>query len=263
VRYWWVNQNQTYRHEVSGGYLWSPKRKANGAKNAFYDFMREVAPGDIIFSFSDTRIRAIGIAAAHACEFPKPSDFDKAGAHWDNIGWRVGVQFHELAHTIRPADHMSVLAPLLPDRYAPLRANGAGLQHIYLAPLSEQLAAALITFLGTETHSIVTSSTSAEAPSRLDIDAGQTEWEEKQLAEIRQDRTLDKTEREQLVLARVGQGQFKKRVMAIERCCRITGVEAIEHLRASHCKPWRDSTNEELTRWRKRATPNPQHGPPI
>src|SRR3546814_16648113 len=30
MRYWWVNQNQTYRHEVAGGYLWSPKRNANG-----------------------------------------------------------------------------------------------------------------------------------------------------------------------------------------------------------------------------------------
>ena len=23
MRYWWVNQNQTYRHEIQGGYLWS------------------------------------------------------------------------------------------------------------------------------------------------------------------------------------------------------------------------------------------------
>ena len=56
MRYWWVNQNQTYRHEVGGGYLWSPKRNANGARNPFYESMREVAPGDLIFSFMDTRI---------------------------------------------------------------------------------------------------------------------------------------------------------------------------------------------------------------
>ena len=33
--------------------------------------------------------------------------------------------------------------------------------------------------------------------------------------------------------------------MRIERACRITGVTREEHLRASHCKPWRDSSNEE------------------
>src|SRR4029450_12059048 len=30
-----------------------------------------------------------------------------------------------------------------------------------------------------------------------------------------------------------------------EKRCRITGVENPVHLIASHCKPWRDSTNEE------------------
>src|SRR5208337_242282 len=48
MRYWWVNQNQTYRHEVQGGYLWSPKRNANGVRNPFYESMREVAPGDLL-----------------------------------------------------------------------------------------------------------------------------------------------------------------------------------------------------------------------
>ena len=72
MRYWWVNQNQTYRHEVPGNYLWSPKRKANGDRNPFYDFMREVAPGDVVFSFADTLIRAVGIANSHAYEAPKP-----------------------------------------------------------------------------------------------------------------------------------------------------------------------------------------------
>jgi hypothetical protein len=60
MRYWWVNQNQTFRHELSGGYLWSPKRNANGARNPFYESMREVSPGDAIFSFVDTRIAAMG-----------------------------------------------------------------------------------------------------------------------------------------------------------------------------------------------------------
>ena len=33
--------------------------------------------------------------------------------------------------------------------------------------------------------------------------------------------------------------------MQIERRCRITLVENPVHLRASHCKPWRDSTDHE------------------
>ena len=43
MRYWWVNQNQTYVHEVGGGYLWSPKINADGSRNRFYDAMTEAA----------------------------------------------------------------------------------------------------------------------------------------------------------------------------------------------------------------------------
>jgi len=73
VRFWWVNQNQTFDQEFSGGYLWSPKRNQNGASNQFYENMREVAPGDVIFSFRDQAIAAIGIAQSYCYECPCPS----------------------------------------------------------------------------------------------------------------------------------------------------------------------------------------------
>ena len=80
MRYWWVNQNQTFRQEIAGGYLWSPKRNANGARNPFYESMREVSPGDLIFSFVDTRVAAIGIAKSYCWECPKPIEFGSVGA---------------------------------------------------------------------------------------------------------------------------------------------------------------------------------------
>lgn len=246
MRYWWVNQNQTYRHEVPGGYLWSPKRKANQAKNPFYDFMREVMPGDVIFSFSGAQIRAIGIASSYAYESPKPLEFGQAGAYWNNIGWRVDVEFHELHLPVRPADHMDVLSPLLSQKYAPLRLNGAGMQNVYLTVLPEEFAAALVDLLGAEARGLVMGYRLAETvPGYTGKEAGLALWEEYELKQVQIDPTLVETEREAIVLARRGQGLFKKRVMAIERACRITGVEREEHLRASHCKPWRDADNEE------------------
>src|SRR5260370_29561886 len=84
----------------SGGYLWSPKRNANGARNPFYESMREVAPGDLIFSFMDTRILAVGIAKSYCWESPKPLEFGKSGQNWEGIGWRVRVQFAELTNKV-------------------------------------------------------------------------------------------------------------------------------------------------------------------
>jgi len=142
MRYWWVNQNQTYRHEVTGGYLWSPKRNANGARNPFYESMREVAPCDLIG--------------------------------------------HEVA------------------------------------PLT--LAAAKV-----------------KPVSADDLDT----WERKIEQQVADDVSIPETDRLAIVRARKGQGLFKERVAKIESKCRITGVENLVHLVASHCKPWRDATNEE------------------
>jgi putative restriction endonuclease len=244
MRYWWVNQNQTYQHEVPGNYLWSPKKKANGDRNPFYDFMREVAPGDLVFSFADTYIKAIGFARSHAYEAPKPLEFGQAGAYWDTIGWRVDVGFNELRLPIRPVEHMQVLAPRLPTKYSPLQESGSGIQSVYLTSLSEPLAAALIDLLGAEARALVRGYQTAE-PGVIQPAIGLAQWEEHEMNRVRADVNIPDTTREAVVLARRGQGLFKRRVMEIEHSCRITKVNREEHLRASHCKPWRDSSNEE------------------
>src|SRR4029077_5650194 len=33
MRYWWVNRNETFRQEIAGGYLWSPKRNKGERRN--------------------------------------------------------------------------------------------------------------------------------------------------------------------------------------------------------------------------------------
>lgn len=244
MSYWWVNQNKTFRQEVGGGYLWSPKLKKNQTRNPFYDSMRQVAPGDVIFSFADTYIRAIGVAGSHAYEAPKPLEFGQAGAHWDMIGWRVDIGFSQLRMPMKPADQMAALTPLLPDRYSPLRPNGAGLQNMYLTRIPEVFAAGLIDLLGAEAHALVRGYRVAESLP-LSPAIGLIQWEERELNVITADETIPETDRLAIVLARRGQGLFKQRVMRLEKACRVTGVTREEHLRASHCKPWRDSNNNE------------------
>jgi hypothetical protein len=70
-------------------------------------------------------------------------------------------------------------------------------------------------------------------------------WEGKLEHEVATDTSIPETTRETIVQARRGQGLFRDRVTAIEKRCRVTGVENPVHLIASHCKPWRDADNEE------------------
>jgi hypothetical protein len=241
MRFWWVNQNQTYRHEIQGGYLWSPKKNANGARNPFYESMREVSPGDLIFSFKDTRIVAIGIAQSYCWENPKPLEFGTAGQNWENIGWKVKVEFTELRNIIRPKDHMAVLGPYLPEKYSPLQPNGNGLQSVYLTELPKPLAEVLMGLIGQEVAVLSLTAQTVKPVPADDLDY----WEHKLELDIVGDSSVRETERLAIVRARVGQGLFKERVSMIETKCRVTGVENPVHLVASHCKPWRDSTNEE------------------
>jgi hypothetical protein len=247
VRYWWVNQNQTFRQEIEGGYLWSPKRNKNDHRNPFYEFMREVAPGDAVLSFCDTRIAALGIISGYCRESPKPEEFGIAGTNWSQIGWRVSVRWQRLSKAIRPKDHIARLRPHLASKYAPLTPEGNGLQSVYLTEISRGLAWALFALIGAEAQQVADV---GKEVSRIERDSPAPErdieeWERRVEADINSDAAIPQTERTALVQARRGQGLFRDNVRSIERACRITRVALPEHLIASHIQPWRDSSNEE------------------
>ena len=234
-KYWWVNQNQTYKQEVEGGYLWPPKTKRNGSRNPFYDTMPQVQPGDLVFSFSKTYIKAIGTASETATTAPKPIEFGTAGANWSDTGWHVPVDFEKVSSPIRPKDHMGRLRPTLPKKYSPLQAKGNGNQTVYLAEVPYDMAAILLELLEDDASRISSASfiqVSEAADNRAE-------------REIQNRPDIAQTTKEQMIQARRGQGQFRSRVERIEKRCRVTGLSIGEHLRASHIKPWRDSTDPE------------------
>ena len=234
VRYWWVNQNQTYQFEVPGGFLWSPKTNSDGSRRYFYDCMQEVAPGDFVFSYADTYIKAIGVVQRPATTAPKP-DFQDAGSNWSNEGWYVEVEFWELENPVRPRDFIDQIAPLLPEKYSPLQSNGSGLQGVYLTEISAQFGQLLI-HLSQANIPLISQELAPtfEADSDYEIDL-----------EIKAGNLQGDLMKIQLVKARRGQGVFKANVRQVEKKCRVTGVGYIRHLRASHIKPWSKSNNEE------------------
>jgi hypothetical protein len=234
MRYWWVNQNQTYKFEVPGGFLWSPKTRADGGRNYFYKTMEEVRPGDLVFSYCDTYIKAIGVVQRSAITAPKPN-FQSAGSNWSDEGWYVEVEFAELNNPIKPKDFMDQIRPLLADKYAPLQENGNGLQGIYMTEISSDFGELLVLLsradLPTIQHELAPLPEDlSEYEINLEIEARKFEGD---------------LEKIQLTKSRRGQGIFKANVRLIENHCRITGVNNIKHLRASHIKPWAASDNDE------------------
>src|SRR4029078_7329031 len=210
--------------EGAGSFMWSPKQNANGARNQFYENMREVSAGDIVFSFCDTRIKAIGVVIAGAQTGPKP-DFGTAGLNWSREGWFVPVDYCVLNNQIRPKDHAAILRAFLPAKYSPLRESGDALQAVYLADAPQALADGLIGLIGQaywDAYSTIAVLQTAPEPTDS-------------AAAAAVDATFTcRTSREQFVRGRRGQGVFRANVLLREASCRVTRVNEPRHLKASH-----------------------------
>lgn len=239
MAFWWVNHKQTRDHEVHGGYLWSPMRNANNARNQSYENMRLVQPGDIVFSYAHGRIGAIGRVTEPAVACPKPDEFGSAGGYWSNEGWMVEVDFHPVPRSIQPTQVIDVIRPLLPTRYSPIQQNGHGNQGCYLAAISDALGHTLVALTDADRIAdgdIVRSRQTGEI-NRPDV--------LEDLHRVEADHSLTVTQRLQLSKARIGQGLFRKRVIVLDGSCRVTGVADARVLVASHIKPWREADNAD------------------
>lgn len=213
-------------------------RNANGSYNQTYENMTLVRPGDIVFSFANARIGAVGHVTDAASVSPKPSEFGAVGDYWADEGWLVGVYFTPAPRPMSPKAHIEAIGPMLPGRYSPIRANGNGNQGCYLASISDSLGHLLLALLQVD-----------EVPEFASAYQVQDAENDSEILEdlhvIEGDVAIPETQRVQLAKARIGQGLFRKQVMLIDPRCRVTGVEEPRLLIASHIKPWRDSTNSE------------------
>jgi len=246
MKFWWVNHKQTFRQEFFGKYIWSPKRKQNGQINPFYETMREVAPGDVVYSYADGAVQGFGMARTHCYTSPRPDEFGHIGQAWNEVGWRVDIDFQNFTEPILPTQHMQAIAPTLPERYSPIRANGHGNQGVYLAQIPRPMALVIAQLASPELLGIIQGVRIAEtADAPLPELRGITEWEEQECNRISESRQIAETEKQALIKARRGQGLFRQNVGRIEHFCRVTHVDRPEHLIASHIKPWRESDNRE------------------
>ena len=232
MAFWWVNQGKTWRDEVLGGFMWAPKTQTNGKKSTFYDNMTLVQRNDVVFSYFDGFIGAVGLVLDEATSSPKP-DFRSGGESWNNDGWEVVVQFELLESKVDPR-RLFDLYLQTPNDGGPMNDRGQ-VKRNYLFSIDPIFGRALSQLCDLDPNQLsFVEGTDSQARNLL-----------KDAQDILGDDGRTRTERRQLSLSRVGQGLFKSRVAMIESRCRITGVDRTRHLIASHIKPWRTSTDAE------------------
>jgi hypothetical protein len=246
MNYWWVNHKQTFRQEFEGKYVWCPKLRKDGQVHHFYETVREVKPGDLVFSYANAAIQGFGFAKTHCYSCPQPDEFGRVGEAWDRRGWRVDVDFHRFTSPFRTANHSHEIATLLPSRYSPIRANGHGNQGAYFSNIPQAFAFKIAELADPFLSNILNGVNEGLRDEMIELELPRIqEWEDSQQHTIEAAEGISPTMRQALVQSRIGQGLFKKRVSDYERACRITKVSNPTHLIASHIKPWRESDDEE------------------
>lgn len=239
MAFWWVNHKQSHETEVGEGFLWSPKTKKNGNKHIPYENMAKVQPGDIIFSYANKEINAIGTALTPAYTEQVPDSHNREG--WLKTGWKLNVSFILLEGETRQKgkDIVGDIANLLPENFSMLKDNGNANEY-YLCELPNELANKLINLHPEYKYQEIIDN--LKSNSALEIEKQLNE--DKELARvISSNPNLSPTEKEAIIKARIGQGKFKDNVCQIEKCCRITGTYEVQFLIASHIKPWRESVH--------------------
>jgi hypothetical protein len=91
--FWWVNHEGTYKEEVDGGYIWSPKQNRDATRNQTYLNLRRTQVGDTVFSYAKGEIRSVGVVTGRFREAVKPTNFGRVGLQWDKDGWLVPIDW--------------------------------------------------------------------------------------------------------------------------------------------------------------------------
>jgi hypothetical protein len=234
MKFWWVNHKQTFKEEIEGGYIWSPTKNNDGSRNQTYLNLTAVKVGDIVYSYAAGEIGAVSVVEREYVENEIPEAFGHSGEQWDKNGWLVQVQWTVFDKPFSPKDYLSAIVPLLPHKYSPIQDNGDGNQKCYLASISDELGNLLLSIAQSHNTGV----------DELIEDVEQSVLDDIAEGEIKK-QAIPKTEQEQLIKARRGQGLFRINLERIEKGCRLTGVGDKRFLIASHVKPWRVSDDGE------------------
>jgi putative restriction endonuclease len=235
MNYFLVFQNKSYHEERSNGYLWAPKKNNLGQTFHHWTDMKSIKKGDIIFNSFNGQMVSILVAKEDCKEHQRPAGLDGLDL-WERDGFMVEAEYINLAAPITYKDYMETILELQDEKYAPFNKAGRG-NTGYLFRVSIELANFLLEIIEKRngyTKEQFQVEQSIDKQVIKDVEEG-----------LDKPVVLDRTEKELIIKARLGQSTFKKALLKKEIKCKICGVSDSRFLIASHIKRWSVSNNEE------------------
>ena len=140
MNYFLVFQNQSFKQEHKGRFLWAPTKDSSGNPAKFHwKSLLKCKHNDIVFSILNNRIVARAIVRHSAVKSMNP--FDESP--WGREGWMVKVDYAFTSNPIRLADYLEEIKNMLPDKYSPINPETGRGNMGYLYPISYDLGSYL------------------------------------------------------------------------------------------------------------------------
>ena len=230
--YYWVNQGKTYKEEKEGGYLWAPVNNSKGQTPFHWSTMGKLRLNDIVFNYRKGYLIGYCIIKSESYLAPQPLEFS-VGQVWENEGFMADAEYYVFDSALSAPEIYNEVGHLLPSKYSPLYAMEKEGQLTvkanqgYLYELNDTVGKALMNLLNINQDQSIDPN---KDDSSFDSDY----------------KIPDKTSRRGLVTSRVGQGEYRRRILhRWNHKCAVKGSKITEILIASHIVPWRDSTDAE------------------
>ena len=145
MKYYWVNQGSTWKTERTDGFLWAPLLNKKGKELSHWTILKELEPGDIVFSYVKKNIPAVSFVAKRFKHYDRPKEFDK-NLSWNNKGMRVDVNYID----INPLKISEIKKNILPFKKTFEREEDwmfqkdLNIKQKYLMPISSELGKYLL-----------------------------------------------------------------------------------------------------------------------
>ena len=137
-RTYYCFQGGSFNDEYAGGYIWAPYESKYGMKFHYWDRLKDLKEGDMIFHADHGKIRAISIVREPHVVAARPGEL--VGPYEeDNHGFLVYCNYTYIDNPISAWDYTEQIKVYSQVKYAPFNVNGTG-NLGYLYELDQRLA---------------------------------------------------------------------------------------------------------------------------
>ena len=137
-RTYYCFQGGSFNDEYAGGYIWAPYESKYGMKFHYWDRLKDLKAGDMIFHAVHGKIRAISLVREESIIAARPEEL-VGMFEGDTHGYLVRCNYTYINNPISAWDYTEQIKVYNQVKYAPFNVNGTG-NLGYLYELDQRLA---------------------------------------------------------------------------------------------------------------------------